>query len=188
MFDVELVTGKQDVDCGPACLKMLLGYYETDVSLEELSEECGVRLGGCSGKDLLRVGRAHGLDMKAFQMDADELIWQDRPAIVWWSYTHWIVFCGKDDQGNVVIANPSRGRYGIDAESFEKLYSGISLWNGDPEELPSRAEKTIAEGEFFYLNGQLCRAITSIAKGALLTLNTNYQVTSVEDELTELNQ
>lgn len=188
MYDVELVTSKNQIDCGAACMAMLLKYYGTDIPLDDLIEECGCKIGGCTGKDLLRVGRAHNLDMTAFRMDAAELIRQDRPAIVWWSYTHWIVFCGKDDQGNVVIANPNRGRYGIDAESFEKLYSGISLWNGDPEDLPSRAEKPIAEGEYFYLGRKLCRAITPIAKGALLTLNTNYQVTSVENELTELNQ
>lgn len=188
MFDVELVTSKQDVDCGPACMKMLLGYYGTDVSLDDLIEECGTWIGGCSGKDLLRVGRAHGLDMKAFRMEAAELIRQDRPAIVWWRYTHWIVFCGKDDNGNVVIANPSRGRYWIDVESFSKLYSGVSLWNGNPEEPQPRATKPIAEGEFFCLDGQLCMAKTFIANGAILTLNTNYQITNIEEELTELNK
>ena len=136
MFDVELVTSTMEVDCGPACMAMLLKYYGTEIPLEDLIDECRARIGGCTGTDLLRVGRAHGLDMKAFKMDAEELIRQDRPAIVWWSYTHWIVFCGMDDHGNVVIANPSRGRFGIDAESFSKLYTGVSLWNGEPEELP----------------------------------------------------
>lgn len=135
MFDVDIVTSKGDTDCGPACLKMLLGYYGVDVSLDDLIAECGVQISGCSGRDLLRVGRAHGLDMEAFRMDPDELIRQDRPAIVWWSYTHWVVMCGLDDHGNVIIANPSRGRFGIDQESFSKLYSGVAVFNGNPDEL-----------------------------------------------------
>lgn len=147
MFDVELVTSTGDCDCGPACLKMLLGYYDTDVPLSDLIEECGIGIGGCTGKDLMRVGRAHGLDMKAFRMSAEELIRQDRPAIVWWCYRHWVVFCGKDEHGNVVIANPSLGRFGIDAESFSKLYTGVSLWNGDPEELPEDETATAEDYE-----------------------------------------
>lgn len=62
----------------------------------------------------------------------------------------------------------------------------------DPEPVPEpeiiqRATKAMAKGEYFYLDGQLCKAKTSIANGAILTLNTNYQVTNVEEELTKLN-
>lgn len=80
--------------------------------------------------------------MKAFRMDADELRRQDRPGIIWWSYTHWVVMCGMDDKGNVVIANPNIGRFGIDVESFSKLYTGVCLTNGTPEDLPEDAEET----------------------------------------------
>lgn len=62
----------------------------------------------------------------------------------------------------------------------------------DPEPTPepeiiNRATKQLAKGEYFYLDGQLCKAKTSISKGAILTLNTNYQITNVEEELTKLN-
>lgn len=147
MYDVTLVTSKTEVDCGPACMKMLLGYYGIEVSLEELIAECGLKIGGWSGKNINQVGRAHGLDMKTYKMDAAELIRQDRPAIVWWLYTHFVVFCGKDDNGNVVIANPGRGRFGIDPESFSKLYTGISFWNGEPETVPEVETATAEDYE-----------------------------------------
>lgn len=142
MYDVELVTSKGAIDCGAACMAMLLKYYGTDIPLDDLIEECGCKIGGCTGSDLMRVGRAHDLDMKAFRMDADELRLQDRPGIIWWSYNHWVIMCGMDDNGNVVIANPSRGRYGIDQESFSKLYTGVCLFNGEPETLPDQANAT----------------------------------------------
>lgn len=147
MYDVTLVTSKTEMDCGPACMKMLLGYYGTDVPLDDLIEESGCRISGCTGKDLLRVGKAHGMDMKAYRMDADELIRQDRPGIVWWMYSHWIVMCGQDDNGNVVIANPGRGRFGIDAESFGKLYTGVCMFNGEPETLPEEENATAQDYE-----------------------------------------
>lgn len=147
MYDVELVTSKTAVDCGPACLKMLLGYYGTEVPLDDLIEECKTKIGGCTGADLLRVGKAHEMDMMAFRMDADELIRQDRPGIVWWCYNHWVVMCGMDEHGNVVIANPSRGRYGIDTESFAKLYTGVCMFNGNPETLPEQEVATAADYE-----------------------------------------
>ena len=135
MYDVIPVTTKHSTACGPACLKMLLAYYGVNVDLDTLIDECGVRVNGCTGADLLRVGRAHGLDMTAWRMGANELIQQYRPAIVWWKYAHWVVFCGLNEQGEAVICNPSIGRFPIDTESFSKFYTGVSLWNGTPQSL-----------------------------------------------------
>lgn len=61
---------------------------------------------------------------------------QDRPAIVWWLFNHWCVFCGLNDQGRVVICNPDRGRYSMSVGMFKSYYSGVSLWNGEPHDLP----------------------------------------------------
>lgn len=144
MYDVNLVTAKDDINCGPASLCMLLGYYGTEIPLDDLSQECRARIGGCSASDLLRVGRAHGLDMIAFKMDAAELIRQDRPAIIWWMYNHFVVFCGIDENGRVVIANPGRGRYGLDVESFCTMYSGVALFNGDPVDAPVPTDRVTA--------------------------------------------
>ena len=45
---------------------------------------------------------------------------------------------------------------------------------------------TISSGTYFYLNGTLVRAKTDIASGATFTLNTNYEVVTVGDELSGL--
>lgn len=136
MFDVTPVTSPKQLDCGATCMKMLLSYYGTDVPLNTLIRECNTRVIGCSGKDLMQAGRKHGLDMMAFQMDAEELIRQDRPAIIHWKHTHWCIFCGMNDKGEVVICNPDRGRYPLDAGTFASFYTGVALFNGDPEDLP----------------------------------------------------
>lgn len=136
MFDVTPITSPKPFDCGATCLKMLLAYYGTDVPLDQLIEECHTTITGCTGKDVLRVGRAHGLDMKAFQMDAEELVNQDRPAIVWWMYQHFVIFSGLDENGKVVVCNPDLGRYRMNVDTFKSFYAGVSFWNGEPEPLP----------------------------------------------------
>ena len=136
MFDVLPVTSARPTDCGATCMKMLLAYYGQDVALDQLIRECNTRLIGCSAGDLKRCGIAHGLEMVAYQMDAAELIRQDRPAIIHWKHQHWCVFCGRDDGGNVVICNPDRGRYRLPPDTFAAMYTGVSLFNGEPEALP----------------------------------------------------
>ena len=136
MFDVKPITSPLPTDCGPTCLKMLLSYYGIDIDLDQLIEECRTRFVGCSAGDLKRAGTAHGLDVHVFKMDSEETIRQDRPSIVWWKYNHWIVCCGQDDAGNVVICNPDRGRYRMSQGLFKALYSGVALFNGNPKDLP----------------------------------------------------
>ena len=136
MFDVLPVTSSNPTDCGATCMKMLLAYYGEDVPLDELIRECNTRIIGCTAKDLLRVGRAHGLDMKAFKMDAEELVRQDRPSIIWWKYSHFVVLCGQDDEGKVVICNPDLGRYRMSFATFASFFTEICLFNGEPHDLP----------------------------------------------------
>ena len=45
---------------------------------------------------------------------------------------------------------------------------------------------TITNGTYFYYNGTFVRAKADIANGATLTLNTNYEVVPIGDELTSL--
>ena len=145
MYDVIPITSPMETDCGPTCLKMLLAYYGPDVALETLIDECHVTTIGCTGADVMRVGKAHGLDMVAYNMDADELIHQDRPGIIWWKKFHFCVFCGMNEAGQVVICNPDRGRYPIDAGTFKTLYSGVAFFNGEPGFLPGPVDPDYGE-------------------------------------------
>ena len=136
MFDVKPVTSKKSTDCGAACMVSFLDYYGVTVTLDDMIKECKVSINGCSAKDLMVVGRNHGLDMKSFQMDAEEAARVDRPSICWWKYAHWVICCGMDDRGQVVIMNPSRGRYAMSESLFRAFYSGVEIFNGEPPELP----------------------------------------------------
>ena len=137
MFDIEFVSQKRATLCGPACLKMLLGWYGHSADLDELAEECHVSVDGCTAKDLLRVGREHGLDdMAAYKTDAASVLRQDRPAILYWRHCHFVIYGGLNDAGEPVLYNPGRGVYPIDRGTFEVLYSGVMLSNGRPADLP----------------------------------------------------
>ena len=49
------------------------------------------------------------------------------------------------------------------------------------------SSKSYAAGDYFVYNDQLCKALTAIASGAALTPGNNYQVTSLENEISGLN-
>lgn len=135
MFDVPVYTSERPTDCGATCLKMLLEFYGKVVDLDELNRELNTRLTGCTLADLKRVSIIHGLDPYLYQMDAEELLRQDRPGIIWWKFNHFVVFCGLNDAGDPVINNPDRGQYRIPINTFKTMYSEMGIWNGDPQDL-----------------------------------------------------
>ena len=139
MFDIYPVTSAIPNDCGATCLKMILAYYGQDIPLEQLVKECNTRLIGCSAADIMRAGRLHELDMKAYKMDAEELVNQDRPSIILWRYNHFVVLCGKDEEGKIVICNPDLGRYRMSFGTFKCFFTEICLFNGEPHDLPENA-------------------------------------------------
>lgn len=190
MFDVKLVTTRHTTACGPACLKMLLGYYGIEAELDTLIEECGVTVNGCTAGDLIRVGRAHGLaEMSSWQEGLEDVFRQDRPAIIWWQYNHFIVYCGLNDAGEPVIANPMRGRYAIDRGTFAALCSGfqpgtcVALCNGKPLDITLKAAANYEEGELFEAGGNTCVALRPIARGETLRAGFNYSLTTIIDAL-----
>ncbi|MDO4803383.1 MAG: cysteine peptidase family C39 domain-containing protein [Lachnospiraceae bacterium] len=155
MFDVTPVTSPKEYDCGATCLKMLLDYYGKSVDLETVISECNIGLMGCTVGDLRRVGNAHGLDIHIFDDRSnpalvDNTLRYDRPAIVWWKYSHFCVYCGLDEKGDAVICNPDRGRFSISVGSFKSMYSGVNLTNGWPGELQEEDpdEVTLTKSEY----------------------------------------
>lgn len=135
MYDVATVTTEHATACGPACLKMLMGYYGKEADLNDLIRECGIAVTGTTLKQLMHVGNAHGLDMRAYRMDATDVLKLDRPAILHWRYTHFVVFCGIDDNGEPVIINSVSGRFPLPKEDFCRFYTGYVLTNGQNDDV-----------------------------------------------------
>lgn len=135
MFDVKPITSERATDCGATCLKMLLDYYGIEADINQLIIDCNTRLIGCTATDVMKAGKLHSLDMKAYKTDVDGILNVDRPAIIWWKKKHFCIFCGIDDEGRIVICNPDRGRYRMSKSLFRSWYSSVALFNGIPEDI-----------------------------------------------------
>lgn len=193
MYDVTPVTSDKQHACGPTCLRMLLLYYGIDVPLDQLIEECGVGAAGCTAADVKRVGVLHGLDVDTYSIDLDELVRQDRPAIVWWKYNHFVVFAGRDEAGRVAICNPSRGRYRMSEGTFAALASGldnhpgqcVALFAGEPRWLG--VQDNIPAGTYFEADGRWYRALRAIARGEKVTEGINAQAADLAEIINTIN-
>lgn len=175
MYDVLPITTPHATACGPACLKMLLAYYGQDVPIETLIEECHVGTAGCTARDVTDAGRAHGLDMRSWSMPAADALTMDRPAILWWRFTHFVVFCGLNEKGEPVICNPSSGRFPISREVFARAFSGVALTQGEVGDYVPRVDGNYAPGEIFRAERETWIALRPITRGEKLAEGWNAQ-------------
>ncbi|MBQ4381995.1 MAG: NHLP family bacteriocin export ABC transporter peptidase/permease/ATPase subunit [Oscillospiraceae bacterium] len=115
------------LECGAACLTMVLAYYEKWVPLEQVRVDCGVSRDGSKAKNILNAARSYGLEARGFRSGSEALRKSGEfPCIVHWNYSHFVVLCGF--RGKYAFINdPARGSVKVTTEEFEKSFTGVVL-------------------------------------------------------------
>ncbi|WP_037969416.1 peptidase domain-containing ABC transporter [Streptosporangium amethystogenes] len=112
------------VECGAACLAMILGSYGHHTSVRALAEEMGVGRDGVSALTLVRVARARGLTTRAFSLPAAHVPEIPLPAIAYWRARHFVVV-ERAARGWITIVDPGTGRLRLTREEFARDYSDV---------------------------------------------------------------
>ena len=143
---VPVVMQMEALECGAACLSMILAYYGRWVALEQMRLDCGVSRDGSNAKNILKAARKYGLAANGYRLELDALREKGMfPCIIHWDYNHFIVLCGF--KGNKAYVNdPSRGNVAMPIEDFAKGFTGIALMFDTTEEFePGGKRKSVLE-------------------------------------------
>ncbi|MCA1217339.1 NHLP family bacteriocin export ABC transporter peptidase/permease/ATPase subunit [Streptomyces sp. 8L] len=118
------------VECGAACLAMVLAHHGRHVPLEELRIACGVSRDGSRASNLLKAARSYGLGAKGMQMESAALTGVQGPAILFWEFNHYVVYEGHGRRfgtRGAHINDPAKGRRFVPAEDFDTSFTGVAL-------------------------------------------------------------
>ena len=115
------------LECGAACLTMVLAYYDKWIPLEQVRSDCGVSRDGSNAKNCLKAARSYGLIAKGYRFEPEALKESGTyPCIIHWNFNHFVVL--KGFKGNFAYLNdPARGDVKVTMEEFDEAFTGICL-------------------------------------------------------------
>lgn len=124
---VPVVMQMEALECGAACLTMVLAYYNKWIPLEQVRADCGVSRDGSNAKNVLKAARNYGLTAKGYRFEPEDLKTQGKfPCIIHWNFNHFVVLDGF--KGNKAVLNdPARGCCSVSMEVFDQSFTGICL-------------------------------------------------------------
>ena len=122
---VPVIMQLEVLECGAACLAMIMAYYGKWIPLEQVRLACGVSRDGSNAKNIYLAARNYGMEVKAFRMEPEGLKNKATyPCIIHWNMDHFVVL--KGFKGNrAYINDPARGSVAVSWEELDESFSGM---------------------------------------------------------------
>ena len=164
---VPIVMQMEALECGAACLAMVMAYYKKWVPLEQVRLDCGVSRDGSKASNVVLAARNYGLESDGYSMGIEAVRTKATyPCIIHWNYNHFVVLCGF--RGNkAIIADPAHGTLKVPMNVFDRSFTGICLQFAPGENfVPGGKPKST----FAYAKSQLKGAGVAVAFVMLTTV------------------
>ena len=82
---VPVVMQLEALECGAACLCMIMAYYGRWIPLEQVRADCGVSRDGSNAKNILLAARSYGMTAKGYRFEPESLREHGQfPCIIHW--------------------------------------------------------------------------------------------------------
>jgi len=114
------------LECGAACLAMVMAYHRKWVPLEKVREECAVSRDGSLAKYIVMAGRNYGFTSKGFRGGLKSVMEAAFPCIIHWNFNHFVVLNGFSGS-HAYINDPAVGEVKVPIEDFDKAFTGVYM-------------------------------------------------------------
>ena len=124
---VPVVMQMEALECGAACLAMVMAWYRKWVPLEVVRVDCGVSRDGSNAKNMMLAARHYGFEVHGYRMEVEALREKGTfPCIIHWEFDHFVVLDGFQG-GRAVLNDPARGIVKVPMERFDESFTGVVI-------------------------------------------------------------
>jgi ATP-binding cassette, subfamily C, bacterial len=123
---VPTVMQMEVLECGAACLGMILGHFGQFVPLATLREEAHVSRDGTTALQVARVARSRGLQAQGKRLELTDLDNIATPFIAYWGFNHFVVIEGWNRKG-VFLNDPGTGPRTISWQQMDQEFTGVAI-------------------------------------------------------------
>ena len=124
---VPVVMQLEALECGAACLCMIMAYHRKWIPLEQMRSDCGVSRDGSKAKNIVAAARSYGMNADGYRVEPDFLREEGEfPCIIHWNFNHFVVLDGFG-RDCAILNDPARGRVKVSMEEFDRSFTGICL-------------------------------------------------------------
>lgn len=145
---VPLEVQSQKNECGLACLAMVAGYFDADISLAGMRRRFPVLANGGSVADLARAAQETGFVARGLRADLDDLKVVRLPAILHVDLNHFVVLI-RVTRRRCVIHDPANGREDVAWPELSRRFTGVVLEIAPgeirPVEVPAHPTLTLGD-------------------------------------------
>ena len=128
------------VECGAACLAMILSYYGRKTSISEVRKNTGVGRDGLSALSIVQAARRYGLKVRTISLEVENFRFVSLPAIVYWQFNHFLVV-ERWSSSFVDVVDPAVGRQRLTASEFDEGFTGVVIMLEPGTAFDTRAPK-----------------------------------------------
>ena len=124
---VPVIMQLEALECGAACLAMVMAYYRKWVPLEQARVDCGVSRDGSKAKNILLAARSYGFVANGYRAELEAIKEKVAyPCISHWNFNHFVVLDGF--RGNTAVINdPARGVVRVPMQEFDESFTGVVI-------------------------------------------------------------
>jgi ATP-binding cassette subfamily B protein len=141
---VPVILQMDSVECGAACLAMVLCHFGRKTRLEECRTKCDPGRNGVTVQTIVKAARQFGLSTRAYSLRAPDVRELHLPCIIHWNYNHFVVLESWSNS-SVQIVDPAYGRLTVSRSEFEAGFSGVAMTfeRGPDFQMASSGQRTL---------------------------------------------
>lgn len=125
-FVLPVVLQSEAAECGLACVAMVAAYHGRRADLTTWRKQSPISMRGATLLDVMRVAEHSALSVRAVRLELEELRQLKLPAILHWSFNHFVVLKRVSRRG-IVVHDPAVGARRYSLQEAGRRFTGVAV-------------------------------------------------------------